>query len=111
MDYVAKSKQFVESECNKPSSNYGHEPFEFHFVPMVKYATELAKEMDADVEIVEIAGWLHDIGSIIVKRDDHHVTGAKIAEEKLTEWGYPAERTRRVQDCILNHRGSRNDML
>lgn len=73
---------------------------------MVGYAEKLAVEMGADVEIVEIAGWLHDIGSIMVGRSDHHLTGAKIAGEKLKEFGYPEEKIVLVQNCILHHRGS-----
>ena len=53
-----------------------------------------------------IAAWLHDIGSIIYGREDHHLTGAKIAEEKLNELGYALEKIEHVKKCILNHRGS-----
>ena len=53
--------------------------------------------------------WLHDIGSIIYGRDDHHITGAKIAEEKLKELQYPAEKIELVKKCILNHRGSQQN--
>ena len=36
-------------------------------------------------------------------------TGAKIAEDKLTELGYPAEKIELVKKCILNHRGSQQN--
>ena len=55
-----------------------------------------------------IAAWLHDIGSIIHGREEHHITGAKIAEEKLKELNYPPEKIELVKKCILNHRGSKN---
>jgi uncharacterized protein len=99
-------KNFVEAECRKPESKYGYEPFLFHFTPVVKYAGELADKLGGDREVIEIAAWLHDIGSIISGREDHHITGAKIAGEKLAELGYPAEKIALVQKCILNHRGS-----
>ncbi|NTW46324.1 MAG: HD domain-containing protein [Candidatus Moranbacteria bacterium] len=105
-EIVEEIRQFVEDECRKPTSKYGFGPYDSHFVPMVKYAKKLALEMGADVEIVEIAGWLHDIGSIIVGREDHHVTGAEIARKKLGELGYPEERIASVANCILHHRGS-----
>lgn len=109
MDIVEEVKNWVESECKKPTSKYGYEPFIFHFGPVVKYANELAEELGADKEIVTVAGWLHDIGSIIDGRENHHITGAKIAEQKLKEFNYPAEKIELVKKCILNHRGSLNN--
>jgi len=106
MDIVKRVKSFVEEECRKPTSKYGYEPFAFHFVPMALYSEKLADELGADKEIVLLATWLHDIGSIMYGREDHHVTGAKIAEEKLKELDYPVEKIELVKKCILNHRGS-----
>lgn len=103
---IQEIKEFVRIECEKPTSKYGSGPLEDHFVPMVKYAKQLARELGADIEIVELAEWLHDMGSIIYGRDNHHLTGAKIAEHKLTELGYPVEKIKKVKDCIYSHRGS-----
>jgi len=109
MEIVNEIKNFVESECKKPSSKYGYEPFPHHFVPMVNYAERLTDELGGDKEVILIAAWLHDIGSIIHGREDHHITGAKIAEEKLNELHYPAEKIELVKKCILNHRGSQQN--
>jgi uncharacterized protein len=106
---VEEVRKFVEEECNRPTSKYGHEPYENHFVWVVKYAKKLAKELNADEELIEIAAWLHDIGSILYGRDNHHITGADIAEKKLNELNYPLEKIKLVKKCILNHRGSRED--
>ena len=109
MDIIEEIKSFVENECKKPSSKYGYEPFPFHFVPVVEYAEMLVNELGGDKEIVLVATWLHDIGSIIYGREDHQITGAKIAEEKLIELHYPPEKIELVKKCILHHRGSRQD--
>ncbi len=110
MDIVKSIKDFVEEECSKPGSKYGHEPFTYHFISTVKYAGELADELGGDKEVILVAAWLHDIGSIIHGRENHHITGAKIAEEKLRELNYPEEKIQLVKRCILSHRGSqRND--
>ncbi|MBU4216434.1 HD domain-containing protein [Candidatus Parcubacteria bacterium] len=109
MNIITEIKNFVEAECLKPSSKYGYEPFPHHFVPVVQYAGRLADELGGDKEVILIAAWLHDIGSIIYGRDDHHITGAKVAEEKLTELGYPAEKIALIKKCILNHRGSQHN--
>ncbi|HWQ59657.1 MAG TPA: HD domain-containing protein [Candidatus Fimivivens sp.] len=106
MEITERIRQFVEDECRKPTSKYGFEPYGNHFVPVAKYAKLLAEEYGADVDIVEIAAWIHDIGSIVHGREDHHITGAKIAEEKLREFGYPEERITLVKNCVLHHRGS-----
>jgi len=109
MDIVGEIKNFVEEESRKPGSKYGYEPFLFHFTPVVKYAQELAKELGADEEIVTLSAWLHDIGSVIHGRENHHLTGAEIAEKKLKELNYPEERIELVKRCILNHRGSQKN--
>jgi uncharacterized protein len=109
MNIVEEIKNFVEEESRKPESKYGYEPFAFHFAAVVKYAEELADELGADKEVVSIAAWLHDIGSVIYGREDHHLTGAKIAEEKLKELNYPEEKIELVKKCILNHRGSQDN--
>ncbi len=105
---IEKIKNYVEEECKKPTSKYGYEPFTYHFAPTAKYAEKLADELNADKEIVIIASWLHDIGSIIHGREDHHITGSEIAEEKLKEFGYPQEKIDLVKKCIFNHRGSKD---
>lgn len=109
MNIVEKVKNFVEDECKKPTSKYGYEPFPSHFVPMVARAKELSIKLSGDLEIILIASWLHDIGSIIHGREDHHITGAKIAEEKLKELNYPSNKIELVKKCILNHRGSQEN--
>ncbi|MEK7447672.1 MAG: HD domain-containing protein [Patescibacteria group bacterium] len=106
---VQEVRDFVEEECKKPTSLYGYEPFPFHFVPMVRYAEELAKELEANKEVISIAAWLHDVGSIVDGRENHHLSGAKIAEEKLKELNYPPEKIALVKKCILNHRGSQSN--
>lgn len=109
MDIIQKIKDFVEDECKKPTSKYGYEPFPFHLVPMVGYAAKLADELGGDKEVILLAAWLHDIGSIVYGRNDHHITGAEIAEQKLKELQYPAEKIEVVKKCILNHRGSQQN--
>ncbi len=109
MNTIEEVKKFVKEECKKPSSKYGYEPFVFHFAPTVKYAKKLADKLGGDKEVIVIASWLHDIGSIVYGRKDHHLTGTKIAEKKLQELDYPKEKIELVKKCILNHRGSKQN--
>lgn len=109
MNNLEKIRQFVELECKKPTSKYGYEPFPFHFVPMVNYAKQLNRKLGGDSEVIEAAAWLHDIGSIIDGRENHHITGAQIAEAKLIKLGFSKPKIELVKKCILNHRGSLNN--
>ncbi len=109
MKTIDQVKKIVKSECYKPTSKYGSEPFNSHIIPMVKYAKKLAIKLDADVEIVELAAWLHDVGSIIYGRKDHHNTGAAEAEKILSKLKYPKEKIALIKKCIRHHRSSRND--
>lgn len=106
---IEEIRKFVEEESRKPTAKYGYEPYQFHLVPMRDYAVRLAIKLNADEEIVEISAWMHDIGSIIYGRENHHITGAEIAEKKLKELSYPLEKIEKVKLCILNHRGSVNN--
>lgn len=106
---IEEVRKFVEEECKKPENKYGLDAFNNHFVSVVKYARELAAKKNADLEIVEIAAWLHDIGSIIYGRENHHITGCEIAERKLRELGLEEEKIEKIKKGILNHRGSINN--
>jgi uncharacterized protein len=109
---VEKIRKYVESVFSLPEAKY-KESYENHFVPVVHFVRELSKKLNVDdneKEIVEIAAWLHDIGSIIHGRENHHITGAEIAEKKLRELNYPEEKIKVVKKCILNHRGSCEDV-
>ncbi len=108
-EIVEKIRKFVEEECNKETSKYGKDPYYFHFVPVVKLVKILAEKKGADKEIVELAAWLHDMGSIIYGRENHHITGAEIAEKKLREFNYPEDKIEKIKHCIIAHRGS-NDI-
>ena len=104
-EILEKVREFVKEECEKSTSNYKG-IYENHLLKMVPLSLELAKELNVDLEVVEIASWFHDIGAIIYGRENHHVTGAEIAEKKLREWNYSKEKIEKVKHCILAHRSS-----
>lgn len=59
-------------------------------------------------EIVMIAAWLHDIASVTDYSlyEKHHIHGARMAYEILSELSYDESKIPIVQNCIKNHRGS-----
>lgn len=94
--------------CEKSKELNGYDFYNEHIKYVVKNAVELARKYGADEEIVELGALLHDIAmpSNLGPREEHHIYGAKIAEELLTELNYPNDRIELVKKCIINHRAS-----
>lgn len=80
----------------------------YHIEAVVKNAKILANKYNADEEVCIIAAWLHDIASITDYNlyEEHHIYGAKIADEILKKFNYDEDKIKLVKNCILNHRGS-----
>ncbi|MDO8648118.1 MAG: HD domain-containing protein [Candidatus Diapherotrites archaeon] len=100
---VEKTRAFAKE-------NHDSEGFKYHILPVVKNAMLLAKKLHADLEVVETAAFLHDIG-VAAKiaefevENDHHITGSEIAGEFLQKTGCKKEFIEKVKHCILAHRG------
>lgn len=105
---IEKIRQYVKEQCKKETNFFGMSAYNHHFVSVVKYAKQLAQKTGADKEIVEIAAWLHDIGSILGDYENHHLSGAIYAEKLLTELNYPLDKIDKVKHCIVAHRGSKD---
>ena len=73
-----------------------------HVDRVVKIATILADKEQADMELVQAAALLHDIGRAV--GEPHNETGAKLANEILkTSTNYPQERIERIAKIVLRH--------
>jgi uncharacterized protein len=80
-----------------------------HVERVFRIATYLAFKERADIELVQIGALLHDIGRVL--GDPHNETGAKAADEILTDINYaPAEREK-IRKIILYHPLSFRHML
>ena len=104
MNYL---QQEIYERCRRPSNVFGMGIFD-HVKSVVKNGKELAEQYGGDVEVVMIAGWLHDIASITDESlyAMHHEYGAQMAGEILEGMNYPPEKTALVRACIRSHRGS-----
>lgn len=80
--------------------------FKYHIKLVVKYARKLARATGADLELVELGAWLHDIGRPI-DRENHEIVGAAEAEKILSELEYPEKRAKKVARIIQVHRSSK----
>lgn len=78
----------------------------YHIDPVVKIACEMAKELKADLQVVEVSAYLHDITKITGDRNHHHITGAEYAEEFLSKYNIEKEKIEQIKNCIKKHRGS-----
>lgn len=79
--HLKEIEAFAKILCSKDKED----PWLFEHVQLVrKYAVELAKIENADVEVCEIAALLHDIGKC-KGRENHHITGRNLAGKFLAK--------------------------
>lgn len=99
----------VKNRCEQPTNAYGVGAWDHHIKTVYELAKQYANDYGADQEIVSLASLLHDIASVtdVGYTEEHHIMGAKIAEEILIQENYPFEKIDLIKKCILNHRGSR----
>lgn len=109
MEIAELVKKELLERVNAVKEEEGYDFWEEHIKFVVNNAVDLAKKYGADVEIVELGALLHDIAMPfnIGSREEHHIYGAKIAEELLMKYNYPQDKIERVKQCVLNHRGSK----
>ena len=93
------------NECNSSKNAFGPAFFGQHLSVVAEYAKRLGGALRADLEIIELAGWLHDISAVqdFAALPRHPALSAEIARKLLREKDYPAERIERVAKCIASH--------
>ena len=103
-EITEKIKQELLIRCEKSKEKDGYDFWNEHIKYVVENGIELAKKYGADIEIVELGALLHDIAmpSEYGEREQHHIYGAEIAEQLLTELNYPKERIEQVKNCVIN---------
>jgi uncharacterized protein len=106
-DVIEFLEQDIKARCESPNNFFGMGCY-YHIKAVVKNAIILANHYGADTEVVIIASWLHDIASITDYNlyEEHHIHGADMAKEILESMNYHHEKIKKIQQCILHHRGS-----
>lgn len=106
-DIIGYLEKEVRSRCESERNFFGMGCY-YHILAVVGNAAFLAERYGADIEVVTIAAWLHDIASVTDYSlyEEHHVHGAEMAEEILNGFDYDSDKIQLVKKCILNHRGS-----
>lgn len=110
MELIKEIEKLVEDTCKQKTNYFGYRAWKEHIVPVVKFSKILAKKLNADEEIVELAALLHDYSSVLNKDfyPEHHVHSARLAEEVLKKYNYPQDKIEKIKQCILSHRASQN---
>ena len=109
-DIIKYLKKEIKLRAENENNKFGIGVL-YHIEAVVKNAEILADKYNADKEVCIIAAWLHDIASITNYDlyEEHHIHGAKIADEILRKFVYDENKIELVKNCILNHRGSINN--
>jgi uncharacterized protein len=79
-----------------------------HIDEVVELAKFLAEGTDADMEVITLAAWLHDLakpGVGGISAEQHGVISAEMAEEILTKENVERDKIVRVSDVIRKHVG------
>jgi uncharacterized protein len=102
---VDEMKEYVAGECKSDRNAFGPAFFDEHLSMGARYAAELGRTLGADLEIVELAAWMHDLSAVrdFAALPKHPALSAEIARKMLQERGYPSERIERVAACIASH--------
>ena len=106
---LLKDKKYKEiiSDINKLLNKICDDGrMKYHIIPVVKISIEMAEKLNADIEVVEIAAYLHDVTRILGDKDNHHKTGAKYARDFLEKYEFDNKKIELIEKCIKNHRGS-----
>jgi len=96
--------KFAAEKQKIPLYNYRFD----HIKEVVNLAKYIAEGTDANMEVVVLAAWLHDVakpGIGGISSDKHGVTSAEIAEDILLDEGIEHETITQVSDVIRKHVG------
>lgn len=112
MSIIDRVKEYLLQQIKeyKENSNDNYDFWNEHIKYVYQESIKLAKEYNADIEIVSLGALLHDIALInkVGDRKDHHINGEVIAKEILERLDYDKDKLNRVLKCIYNHRSSKN---
>ena len=102
---VADIREFACQACQRETNLFGPSFFDQHLTVVADCAAILAKRLGADLEVVELAAYLHDISAVCdpTTLPDHPKRSADLAVRILLEYGYPGGRASDVAQAIASH--------
>lgn len=87
--------------------SYGSDPYglKSHVPEAEKWAMKIQKNHpEANLEVIRVSIWLHDIGHYPKSEKDHAIRSEEIARDFLYDAGYSSELSEKVLHCIRSHR-------
>jgi HD superfamily phosphodiesterase len=65
----------VKNACYSQDNHFTHTAWDFHILPVSKISIKLGKKLKADLEVLELAGLLHDYADIKDRDlyEEHHI--------------------------------------
>lgn len=107
---LEKVKNYAEEILSTLSSNLCYHDLE-HTIQVVEAAKEIGSQSnlnEAELELVLIAAWMHDIGYHIEGTDEHEVDSQKMARELLENERFPEDKIKKIEGIILATRMPQN---
>lgn len=105
----SRTSEFARTEWIQTQENEDRPLFDYrydHVSEVVRIAKYLAKESDAEMDVVIMASWLHDIAKPGMSGvPNHGKTSADIARQILIEFGIELNIINEVCDVIIKHVG------
>jgi len=101
-------EKLVKQACYAKGNYYSETVWEYHILLVVNFCLILGKKLKADLEVLELAAFLHDYGSFFGKQSykQHHINSAEAAEKILSKLNFPVDKIKNVKGCIASHRAS-----
>ncbi len=103
-DIIERVRGFARSHLEKAKYSHDWE----HTERVYRLCMHIGAAEGADLEVLAIASYLHDIGRTIQDRAKggvcHAEKGAEMAEKLLDEYQLPKDKKENIIHCILTHR-------
>lgn len=99
---IKKVQKIVKTKLWDESSGHDY----WHCYRVVQTVLAIGKKEKADLQILELAGWLHDI-AIPESRRDHEIKSAQFAKKFLSKLEVDEKIINQVTNCIKKHRFSK----
>jgi len=103
---IEKIEEIVKEACMTSKRFKAHNFQWIHTDFVRKYALALARKLNADQDVVEVAALLHDLGRIRYAVEDHEKTSARDGEKILRDLDFDEDFIKKVIGAVMAHRGS-----
>lgn len=99
--------KIVKNASYSKNNKFTSTVWNYHILPVVEHSLALGKKFNADLEVLELSALLHDYAGVLNFKlyKDHHLHGARLAENILQKLNLPKEKIIHVKECIISHRG------